>query len=211
MIRTGKYFNYDKNYKYILSNIEEMIEDLNNEIIEMKKYNSPIKVFKDEFNLNRLYFELIVDKGECFNIKIKLLDDNEEYFYNRVVFIEEGDRVEYFSRIEVEDNKLFYTIKIIILEPTNKRTDKGEIIFNLSHGIVIKTEIKEYKDYLESETWNKTRKEKLKEAEYKCQLCSKKDIELHVHHNTYENIGNEEMNDLIVLCKDCHSKFHDKI
>ena len=37
MIRTGKYFNYDKNYKYILSNIEEMIEDLNNEIIEMKK------------------------------------------------------------------------------------------------------------------------------------------------------------------------------
>ena len=70
MIRTGKYFNYDKNYKYILSNIEEMIEDLNNEIIEMKKYNSPIKVFKDEFNLNRLYFELIVDKGECFNIKI---------------------------------------------------------------------------------------------------------------------------------------------
>jgi len=45
----------------------------------------------------------------------------------------------------------------------------------------------------------------------KCELCGKKK-NLHVHHTTYENHGLEHihLNDLMVLCKICHAKFHDK-
>ena len=66
----------------------------------------------------------------------------------------------------------------------------------------------DYKCYLKTMVWDNTRKKKLKEAGYKCQLCSKTGAELHVHHNSYERIGDEDMNDLIVLCEDCHKKFH---
>lgn len=68
-----------------------------------------------------------------------------------------------------------------------------------------------HKKYIKSEDWNIKRKAKLKEAEYKCQLCSANETELHVHHNNYNNLGHEEMSDLIVLCKECHSRFHNKL
>lgn len=64
-----------------------------------------------------------------------------------------------------------------------------------------------YKDYLQTDHWKTLRKRKLKQARYKCQICSSKE-DLNVHHNTYENRGCEEDEDLVVLCKQCHEKFH---
>ena len=46
-----------------------------------------------------------------------------------------------------------------------------------------------------------------RKAGFKCQLCGRKG-DLNVHHNTYNSRGNENLKDLIVLCKDCHTKFH---
>lgn len=66
-----------------------------------------------------------------------------------------------------------------------------------------------YQEYLQTEHWRNKRKSALKRAKYKCQLCNNKE-NLQVHHNTYENRGNEKDEDLIVLCEDCHKKFHDK-
>lgn len=67
-----------------------------------------------------------------------------------------------------------------------------------------------YRDYLETDHWKDIRKQMLKRAHFSCQLCSAKG-ELHVHHRTYENRGNEQYGDLIVLCANCHAKFHDKL
>lgn len=67
-----------------------------------------------------------------------------------------------------------------------------------------------YHEYIKSEQWNIKRKERLRLDNYKCKLCSATNTELHVHHNSYENLGNEPMQDLITLCKECHSKFHSK-
>lgn len=50
----------------------------------------------------------------------------------------------------------------------------------------------------------------LRRADYKCQLCNREGT-MNVHHKTYERLGEEQLNDLIVLCQDCHAKFHDKI
>lgn len=68
----------------------------------------------------------------------------------------------------------------------------------------------EYEDYLQSPEW-KQRAEELKErAGNRCQLCNASDQEcvLHVHHRTYERIGNEEPMDLFVLCELCHARTH---
>lgn len=67
-----------------------------------------------------------------------------------------------------------------------------------------------YKDYLQTSHWLETRKQALERAAHKCQLCSSPN-NLNVHHNNYSCLYNETDKDLIVLCKNCHSKFHDKL
>lgn len=42
---------------------------------------------------------------------------------------------------------------------------------------------------------------------YRCRLCGD-DEQLHVHHRTYTNYGEERLDDLITLCNSCHGRFH---
>lgn len=68
----------------------------------------------------------------------------------------------------------------------------------------------DYQAYLQSEAWRIRRKWKLERAGFRCQVCNS-DGELHVHHRTYERIGDEREDDLTVLCADCHAIFHKKV
>jgi hypothetical protein len=68
----------------------------------------------------------------------------------------------------------------------------------------------DYTDFLKTPEWDATRRAMLRKAKYTCQLCNKDGVTLNVHHKTYERIGEELTDDLIVLCKSCHAKFHDK-
>jgi hypothetical protein len=65
-----------------------------------------------------------------------------------------------------------------------------------------------YKEYLQTDHWKSLKKKALVLAGNSCALCQTKDKQLHVHHKTYKNRGKETQKDLIVLCKDCHAKFH---
>jgi hypothetical protein len=69
-----------------------------------------------------------------------------------------------------------------------------------------------YQEYLKSEEWKRIRKKVLIKFDWSCGVCKSKN-DLHVHHKTYENIGNElkHLKDLIVLCRNCHSLFHSKL
>lgn len=67
-----------------------------------------------------------------------------------------------------------------------------------------------YQAYLLTEYWKITRDKALSRADYKCQLCSSARY-LQVHHNTYERLGAERDSDLIMLCRDCHARYHDKL
>lgn len=67
-----------------------------------------------------------------------------------------------------------------------------------------------YKDYLQTEHWKHFRLEALKFFKNKCCLCNSEKY-LQVHHETYKNRGRETFNDVIVLCKDCHSKQHEGV
>jgi hypothetical protein len=66
----------------------------------------------------------------------------------------------------------------------------------------------DYPTYLQSPEWKARRDERVKAAGNRCQVCNRAE-KLNVHHRTYERIGNEIPDDLIVLCEPCHKLFHD--
>lgn len=64
-----------------------------------------------------------------------------------------------------------------------------------------------YSDYLQTEEWARKRLAVWLRDSKRCRICnSNKGIQ--VHHRDYSNIGNEPLNDLVTLCRDCHSLFH---
>jgi len=65
----------------------------------------------------------------------------------------------------------------------------------------------EYLAYLSSPAWKTRAADARRRAGRRCQLCNRTG-ELHVHHRTYERLGHELDEDLIVLCSRCHNRFH---
>lgn len=66
-----------------------------------------------------------------------------------------------------------------------------------------------YEEYLQTPEWLGKRELALQKADNHCQVCNSI-INLQVHHRTYENLGNENLQDLVVLCNDCHELYHHK-
>lgn len=82
-------------------------------------------------------------------------------------------------------------------------------LVRISGAIEMTPEPENYGEYLNSPEW-KAKADACKErAGNRCQLCNKAG-RLDAHHRTYERLRNELPEDLIALCRECHSKFHDK-
>lgn len=64
----------------------------------------------------------------------------------------------------------------------------------------------DYEEYLKTPHWQKIRNQLLG-GKPKCLLCKSRK-NLHIHHLTYENRGNEQLEDLAVLCRLCHFQIH---
>lgn len=64
-----------------------------------------------------------------------------------------------------------------------------------------------YREYLWSPEWQAKKRDALERAGWRCQLCNSPE-DLDVHHRTYERIFNEPPQDLTVLCRLCHNRFH---
>jgi hypothetical protein len=62
--------------------------------------------------------------------------------------------------------------------------------------------------YLKSDHWKQTRKKALISSNFTCQGCGYRDM-LQVHHLTYDHLGDESIDDLMVLCSDCHGLAHE--
>lgn len=62
--------------------------------------------------------------------------------------------------------------------------------------------------YLQSPEWKALKQIKLEQSNHKCELCNSTS-NLHLHHLTYERLGNELLTDLIILCNYCHQLQHD--
>lgn len=64
--------------------------------------------------------------------------------------------------------------------------------------------------YYDTPEWKLIRKFMLRLSNHQCSIC-KSGSRLNVHHKTYEHFGDEWPQDLTVLCRKCHAKFHDKL
>ena len=64
-----------------------------------------------------------------------------------------------------------------------------------------------YEEYLQTEEWKAKRMIAMHRADFRCQVCNSKK-ELNTHHRHYQDVGNEKMKDLPVLCRECHELFH---
>jgi 5-methylcytosine-specific restriction endonuclease McrA len=65
-----------------------------------------------------------------------------------------------------------------------------------------------YADYLQSDHWRQFRAWILA-RDYGCRLCASRKW-LEVHHLNYDRKGQERKEDVIVLCRKCHDKWHRK-
>lgn len=63
-------------------------------------------------------------------------------------------------------------------------------------------------DYLQSDHWKNLRLEKLASRNATCIRCGKQDPSNDVHHFIYRNLYDVELEDLAVLCRDCHDLVH---
>lgn len=66
----------------------------------------------------------------------------------------------------------------------------------------------EYKKYLKSDHWVKTRRQRKRLDNNRCYLCGCPKY-LNVHHLKYDNLGDENVEeDLVTLCRKCHLMLH---
>lgn len=65
-----------------------------------------------------------------------------------------------------------------------------------------------YYAHLMSQRWRDTREIKLEQTDGRCEKCGKRKQHMNVHHLTYENVYNERLEDLQVLCRRCHKDEH---
>jgi len=65
-----------------------------------------------------------------------------------------------------------------------------------------------YDKYMKSDMWCRKREHFLENKKDRCcEVCGKENAN-QVHHRTYQRIRLEKMNDLTLLCRECHEKFH---
>ena len=64
----------------------------------------------------------------------------------------------------------------------------------------------DYHEYIKSDAWKHKADEAKRRAGDRCQICNKTG-KLEAHHRTYENLGDEQPGDIIVLCRECHELF----
>lgn len=79
------------------------------------------------------------------------------------------------------------------------------------HGVAYATEAgRRYEAYIHSKAWAKRRQQYWKQYGRSCKVSACEAITgLHVHHHTYDRLGQELMTDLVGLCEKHHMEVHD--
>ena len=126
---------------------------------------------------------------------------------------------EEFHRKRISENTLYYLENH--LNP-NKMWDKeitpkqriNQIRYADVNWGTVSTHIRgmDYQNFLKTPYWKAIAAHTKYKAGYRCQLCNSS-RDLVTHHRNYGIHGFEHarMEELIVICDDCHSKFHNRI
>ena len=108
-----------------------------------------------------------------------------------------------------------------IKDTSQEEIEKGNHIIyplTLSTGEVVNNK----KEFIKSKHWNRLKRLYLKNhrKEYKekngykisCEYCNKEHLraDVQLHHLSYKNVGNENLEELVLICFKCHLKAHGK-
>ena len=68
----------------------------------------------------------------------------------------------------------------------------------------------EYRDYIQSAEWRRTRERYwASKLPHDCYCCgTQRRPGFHLHHRTYKNLGQERLMDLVPVCPRCHDNIH---
>lgn len=91
-------------------------------------------------------------------------------------------------------------------EKAIEKREINSIFFNFSQEHFNRSYSYYHNIYLKSNEWKTKRDLVMKFYNYKCSDCG--EVAKDVHHITYERIFKEKFEDLLPLCRSCHSKKH---
>jgi len=181
------------------------------------RYKHDLRLVKDletmcdacnRFHDGEVYYYRIAENGTELSLESELLDYDEHYDKYQ------GNNIKRFQWVPL--NK--------VLSESQSKADM-QVHFHqhlLTRAIDLRSEVDEivakykfagygtYQKYLNSRHWGEVREAALERAGNRCMLCNTNEGPFHVHHRTYERLGNEEPEDVIVLCAAHHAQFHGK-
>lgn len=65
----------------------------------------------------------------------------------------------------------------------------------------------EYTEYMRSDKWRALCREVYAERGHVCEMCGRDDRKTEMHHKTYDRLGHELKEDLMIVCaEDCHPR-----
>ena len=191
----------DRVYKSLDSNIYKSDEPK----IIIKIPSTPYQ--QKNFNENYTFaFQSLISGRKSSFIK---LTDREKYGISEKDKIKGGifpNELNLSDNLQLWENHFYNMFKLIF--------DKRSELLRSYYSIV--NEVKGdwwevYHNYLKSEERKLKRNNRLLLDDYKCFFHNIKGCDsnnLHVHHIHYDNVGNEMLEDLVTVCKDCHSEIH---
>lgn len=206
-----------------INSLEKRINELNNELknIKLEQYASNLNMEQKinitkylYWNIKKISFESIhqVFFPKYHTVEVhKLLSASKD----DIICSKCGEYILFTSRAQVIKKDYIYDGKYMCKSCWNdeyemrcvKREIEEENNRKLHYDRIENLKKLPYKKYLQTKHWHDRRNYHLKQSNFRCQVCNKNGI-LSVHHRTYVNRGCEPKEDLITLCQDCHSIFH---
>lgn len=93
---------------------------------------------------------------------------------------------------------LIVLVLIVLFSPEKKVRHKGTHYTDIGY--------RNKKEYMASTEWKKLRMRIMIRDGFTCQVCGSNGTE--VHHITYDRLGKERTEDLVLLCREHHQEIH---
>jgi 5-methylcytosine-specific restriction endonuclease McrA len=129
---------------------------------------------------------------------------------NRRHLLRMYDSLNALSRQPGDDHLTDLLCKTCIAQRADHADDQRRLDNLRQQAILAEYRGRPYAERRQTKEWAILKKQVHRRDQYRCRLCGRGNVELHVHHCTYENYAQERLEDLITLCSVCHHYVHSR-
>ena len=161
------------------------------------------------FNLKR-YNDFEVRKRKFYRLKYKLDESKDiKNMSSNYSNHDDNNKASNSFNLRVIENKKYNDPSISYKERLDYLNNEIESPYNKLKKLenIKALRMMKYADYLNSQHFQQFREKVLKSRKYRCELCRGK-YRLQVHHKHYGSLGNERLDDVLLLCSNCHHRMH---